>query len=132
MRGLISTLVLVGQVRDAIGDLPMLAAGGLADGRGLAAVLALGADGAVFGSGCWRLANRPPILLIRMVDARACLDTFIPSSTTWDGPTRRIACSAPPSMRSGNGRGGPRAANVRAKAGWWARCGTLGWRCRRW
>jgi len=50
VRGLTSTLVLVGQVRDAIGDLPMLAAGGLADGRGLAAALALGADGAVFGT----------------------------------------------------------------------------------
>ncbi|HVB82396.1 MAG TPA: nitronate monooxygenase [Candidatus Binataceae bacterium] len=50
VRGLVSTMVLVPQVRDAIGDLPMLAAGGLADGRGLAAVLALGADGAVFGT----------------------------------------------------------------------------------
>jgi nitronate monooxygenase len=50
VRGLVSTLVLVPQVRDAIGDLPMLAAGGLADGRGLAAALALGADGAVFGT----------------------------------------------------------------------------------
>src|ERR1700689_889259 len=50
VRGLIPTLVLVPQVRDAIGDLPMLAAGGLADGRGLAAALALGADGAVFGT----------------------------------------------------------------------------------
>jgi NAD(P)H-dependent flavin oxidoreductase YrpB (nitropropane dioxygenase family) len=37
-------------VRDAIGDLPMLAAGGISDGRGLAAALALGADGAVFGT----------------------------------------------------------------------------------
>lgn len=50
VRGTVSTLALIGQVRDAIGDLPMLAAGGLADGRGLAAALALGADGAVFGT----------------------------------------------------------------------------------
>ncbi|MGH7778642.1 MAG: NAD(P)H-dependent flavin oxidoreductase [Candidatus Binataceae bacterium] len=50
VRGIVTTLALVPEVRDAIGDLPMLAAGGLADGRGLAAVLALGADGAVFGT----------------------------------------------------------------------------------
>jgi nitronate monooxygenase len=40
----VSTLVLVPRVREAV-DLPILAAGGLADGRGLAAALALGADG---------------------------------------------------------------------------------------
>ncbi|HVA82173.1 MAG TPA: nitronate monooxygenase, partial [Candidatus Binataceae bacterium] len=50
VRGVVTTLALVPEIRDAIGELPMLAAGGLADGRGLAAVLALGADGAVFGT----------------------------------------------------------------------------------
>jgi NAD(P)H-dependent flavin oxidoreductase YrpB (nitropropane dioxygenase family) len=50
VRGVITTLALIPEVRDAIGDLPMVAAGGLSDGRGLAAVLALGADGAVFGT----------------------------------------------------------------------------------
>src|SRR5262245_34258788 len=50
VRGMVTTLVLVPEVRDAIGDLPLLAAGGIADGRGLAAVLALGADAAVFGT----------------------------------------------------------------------------------
>jgi len=50
VRGIVTTLALVPEVRDAIGDLPLLAAGGIADGRGLAAVLALGADGAVFGT----------------------------------------------------------------------------------
>src|SRR5215831_5384520 len=48
--GTITTLALIPEVRDAIGDLPLVAAGGIADGRGLAAVLALGADGAVFGT----------------------------------------------------------------------------------
>jgi nitronate monooxygenase len=50
VRGTVTTLALIPEVRDAIGDLPLLAAGGIADGRGLAAVLALGADGAVFGT----------------------------------------------------------------------------------
>lgn len=50
VRGTTGTVALLPAVRDAIGDLPLLAAGGLADGRGLAAVLALGADGAVFGT----------------------------------------------------------------------------------
>jgi nitronate monooxygenase len=50
VRGVVTTVALVPQVREAIGDLPMLAAGGFADGRGLAAALALGADGAVFGT----------------------------------------------------------------------------------
>jgi nitronate monooxygenase len=50
VRGVVTTAALIPEVRDAIGDTPMLAAGGLADGRGLAAALALGADGAVFGT----------------------------------------------------------------------------------
>ena len=40
----VSTMVLVPKVREAV-DLPMLAAGGMADGKSLAAALALGADG---------------------------------------------------------------------------------------
>jgi nitronate monooxygenase len=50
VRGTTTSLALIPEVRDAIDDLPMVAAGGFADGRGLAAALALGADGAVFGT----------------------------------------------------------------------------------
>ena len=50
VRGVVTTFALVPEVRDAIGDLPMLAAGGISDGRGLAAAIALSADGAVFGT----------------------------------------------------------------------------------
>jgi nitronate monooxygenase len=50
VRGNVTTFVLVPAVRDAIGDLPLIAAGGIADGRGLVAALALGADGAMFGT----------------------------------------------------------------------------------
>ncbi|HLW70117.1 MAG TPA: nitronate monooxygenase [Candidatus Binataceae bacterium] len=50
VRGTTTSLALIPEIRDAIGDLPLVAAGGFADGRGLAAALALGADGAVFGT----------------------------------------------------------------------------------
>jgi nitronate monooxygenase/enoyl-[acyl-carrier protein] reductase II len=41
--GFVSTMVLVPQVVDIAGEIPVVAAGGIADGRGLAAALALGA-----------------------------------------------------------------------------------------
>jgi NAD(P)H-dependent flavin oxidoreductase YrpB (nitropropane dioxygenase family) len=48
--GEISTLVLVPQVVDAVGPIPVLAAGGIGNGRQMAAALALGADGVWCGS----------------------------------------------------------------------------------
>jgi nitronate monooxygenase len=48
--GRIGTMALVPQVIDAIRPTPVLAAGGIADGRGLAAALALGAIGAWLGT----------------------------------------------------------------------------------
>ena len=45
-----ATLPLVPQVADAVPDIPLLAAGGIADGRGLAAALMLGADGVLLGT----------------------------------------------------------------------------------
>jgi enoyl-[acyl-carrier protein] reductase II len=48
--GWVATMVLVPQIVDAAGNVPVLAAGGIADGRGLAAALALGAQGAVLGT----------------------------------------------------------------------------------
>jgi nitronate monooxygenase len=45
----VGTMALVPQIVDAVG-LPVIAAGGLADGRGVAAALALGASGALFGT----------------------------------------------------------------------------------
>lgn len=47
--GPIGTLALVPQIVDAV-DVPVIAAGGIADGRGLAAVLALGAGAAQIGT----------------------------------------------------------------------------------
>ncbi len=48
--GAVPTFALVPQVVDAAGATPVLAAGGIADGRGLAAALALGAEGALLGT----------------------------------------------------------------------------------
>ncbi len=50
VRGVATTMVLVPRVVDAVRPLPVLAAGGIADGRGVAAVLALGAAGAALGT----------------------------------------------------------------------------------
>jgi NAD(P)H-dependent flavin oxidoreductase YrpB (nitropropane dioxygenase family) len=48
--GAMSTLPLVPQVVDVVNGVPVLAAGGIADGRGLAAVMMLGAQGALIGT----------------------------------------------------------------------------------
>ncbi len=49
--GRIATMALVPQVVDAVGErVPVVAAGGIVDGRGLAAALALGADGVWIGT----------------------------------------------------------------------------------
>ena len=48
--GTVATLPLVPRVVDAVAPLPVIAAGGIADGRGLAAVLMLGAEGAWLGT----------------------------------------------------------------------------------
>jgi enoyl-[acyl-carrier protein] reductase II len=49
--GLVATFPLVPQIVDAVGsEIPVVAAGGIFDGRGLAAALALGADGVWIGT----------------------------------------------------------------------------------
>lgn len=48
--GWMASMPLVPMVVDAVAPLPVLAAGGFADGRGLAAALALGADGVLVGT----------------------------------------------------------------------------------
>ncbi len=48
--GWMASMALTPMVVDAVAPVPVLAAGGIADGRGLAAAIALGADGALLGS----------------------------------------------------------------------------------
>ena len=50
LAGQVSTMVLVPRVVDAVSPLPVVAAGGIADARGLVAALALGAEGVVLGT----------------------------------------------------------------------------------
>jgi NAD(P)H-dependent flavin oxidoreductase YrpB (nitropropane dioxygenase family) len=50
VRGKVATMALIPAVVDAVGPVPVIAAGGIADGRGLAAALALGASGAWIGT----------------------------------------------------------------------------------
>lgn len=48
--GWMASMVLTPMIVDAVSPVPVLSAGGIADGRGLAAALALGADGALLGT----------------------------------------------------------------------------------
>ncbi|WP_327360007.1 NAD(P)H-dependent flavin oxidoreductase [Streptomyces sp. NBC_01296] len=48
--GDVGTMVMVTDIVDMAGEVPVLAAGGIADGRGLAAALALGAQGVLMGT----------------------------------------------------------------------------------
>ncbi len=48
--GWMATIAVLPMIVDAVGSTPVLAAGGIADGRGLAAALALGAQGALLGT----------------------------------------------------------------------------------
>ena len=50
VRGTVAAMPLIPAVVDAVGDVPVVAAGGIADGRGMAAALALGASGIWIGT----------------------------------------------------------------------------------
>ena len=70
--GRIATLALVPQVIDAVSPTPVVAAGGVADGRGLAAVIAMGAIGAWCGTAFLvsEEANQPALQKERILAAQ--------------------------------------------------------------
>ncbi|MFD0360479.1 NAD(P)H-dependent flavin oxidoreductase [Nocardia sp. GCM10030253] len=87
--GEIASMVLWPQVVDAIGDMPMLAAGGIGNGRQVAAAMAMGAAGAWTGS-LWLTveeANVPPAQMQTYIDATSH-DTV--RSRSWTGKPCRM------------------------------------------
>ncbi|MFC4585624.1 NAD(P)H-dependent flavin oxidoreductase [Sphaerisporangium corydalis] len=88
--GEVSTMVLVPQVVDAVAPLPVLAAGGIANGRQMAAAMALGAEGVWCGS-VWLTteeAETPPVVKRKMLAATS-LDTVRSRSRTGK-PARQL------------------------------------------
>jgi NAD(P)H-dependent flavin oxidoreductase YrpB (nitropropane dioxygenase family) len=81
--GQVATMALVPAVVDAVAPVPVIAAGGIADGRGIAAALALGAQGAWIGTR-FLLAEEAPVhpdyrrrlLTARAEDAVYAADLF--------------------------------------------------------
>ncbi|MEU5060296.1 MULTISPECIES: nitronate monooxygenase [unclassified Streptomyces] len=116
VRGLTATFPLVPAVVDAVSPLPVIAAGGIADGRGLAAALTLGAQAGWMGTRFLAAAEARThdIYRRRVVDARAeeaqytgCFDDGWPNAphrslrnstlSSWE------AAGSPPSARPGEG-----------------------------
>jgi NAD(P)H-dependent flavin oxidoreductase YrpB (nitropropane dioxygenase family) len=88
--GEIATMVLVPEVVDAAGDVPVLAAGGIGNGRQIAAALALGAQGVWTGS-VWLTteeAETHPVVKEKFLKARSS-DT-IRSRAASGKPTRQL------------------------------------------
>ena len=93
--GVVSTLSLVPQVVDAVRPLPVVAAGGIADGRGIAAVLVLGAAGVNLGSRFLASAESP--VGERWKKALVTLPPRTgsrPTSSTRSAPTRARSATA--------------------------------------
>jgi NAD(P)H-dependent flavin oxidoreductase YrpB (nitropropane dioxygenase family) len=91
--GTVGTLSLVPQVVDAAGDVPVIAAGGIATGRQIAAALAMGAQGVWTGT-VWLGAEEhamDPILTKQLINAGS-EDTVI--SRSWSGKTLRMVRGA--------------------------------------
>ena len=116
--GEVATMALVPAVVDAVSPLPVIAAGGIADGRGIAAALALGAQGVWVGTR-FLLAEEAPVhpdyrerlLRARGEDAVYAADLF---NLGWENAPHRAlrnstrehweaAGSPPPGERPGEG-----------------------------
>jgi NAD(P)H-dependent flavin oxidoreductase YrpB (nitropropane dioxygenase family) len=96
--GFMGTTVIVRQVVKAVAPLPVLAAGGLADGAGLAAALALGAQGVLLGTRFYATKEGPASEsrknLIVASDGQDTVLTTIPDilqGRDWPGAWSRVA-----------------------------------------
>ncbi|MDP4508496.1 NAD(P)H-dependent flavin oxidoreductase [Nonomuraea turcica] len=105
--GEIATMVLVPQVVDAVAPVPVLAAGGIASGRQMAAAMALGADGVWCGS-VWLTteeAETAPAVKRKML-AASSLDTVRSRSRTGK-PARQLKSAWTEEWDSGPESPGP-------------------------
>ena len=106
--GTVSTLALVPRVVDAVAPVPVVAAGGIADGRGLAAVLALGAAGAWVGTRFLAAQRQRSTRTTGAASSPPARPTpFTARSSTADGRTHRTARFATRRSRRGSGRADP-------------------------
>ena len=93
VRSEVATLALVPRIVDLAGTVPVIAAGGIADGRGLAAVLCLGAAGAWVGTRFLAALEMPAHDRYRAAVLAADVgDTARPApfSVSWDGDHRVV------------------------------------------
>jgi nitronate monooxygenase len=84
------TFALVPQVVDAV-KVPVIAAGGIADGRGIAAAFALGAAGVQIGSAYLRCPESKVIAAARTALARARDDSTVITNVMTGRPARGVA-----------------------------------------
>ena len=120
----VGTMALVPQVVDAV-DVPVIAAGGIADGRGIAAAFVLGASGVQIGTG-YLLCPEATISGLHRAALRspAALETALTNVFT-GRPARSIVTrlmrevgplsAAAPAVPAGDRRGAPAAAGRRAR-----------------
>ena len=95
--GNVATLPLVASVTAAVPSRPVIAAGGIADGRGLAAVLALGAAGAWLGTrfAASVEAGAHPDYLDRLIAARESDTVYgVPFDIGWPDAPHRVLRNA--------------------------------------
>lgn len=89
--GDVTSLVLIPTMRDRHPDVPILAAGGFADGRGLAAALSLGADGVAMGSRFAVTAESPLAdATKRAISSPACTESDTLYGKNFDGIPARV------------------------------------------
>jgi nitronate monooxygenase len=84
------TFALVPQVVDAV-KVPVIAAGGIADGRGIAAAFALGASGVQIGTAYLRCSESKVMALARAALAQATDETTVITNVMTGRPARGIA-----------------------------------------
>lgn len=109
VRGTTSTMALVPAVVDAVSPIPVLAAGGIADGRGIAAAMCLGAQGCWIGTRFLAAseADIHPVYRAAVLEAAAS-DTFYSAlfDGTWPGAPGRVLRNSTVAMWEAAGKPG--------------------------